>query len=171
MNSTRDSGSKVGGRRSLHRSPVTRRLHRIGVVRRVEKIPRRRVARKLNLSVSKVRQQEHPVCDLPLSQLYEWARVLRVPPTELLTQVDGELSLPVAWRAKLVRMMKTSRALCEAARQESVRRLAEALVSQLIEIMPELVEVTPWPAVGPRRYGEYGIAVERMMPASLFLED
>jgi len=48
--------------------------------------------------------------------------------------------------------------------QVSIRRMAEVLVGQLIEIMPELAGVAPWQAVGKRRtQDEQGQAAERRL--------
>jgi hypothetical protein len=47
--------------------------------------------------------------------------------------------------------MKTAMAIRRQARTESLRRLTRLLVEQLLEIMPELKEVSAWPAVGHRR--------------------
>ena len=47
--------------------------------------------------------------------------------------------------------MKTAMAMQRQARSEAERRLARLLTEQLLEIMPELKEVSGWPAVGHRR--------------------
>ena len=47
--------------------------------------------------------------------------------------------------------MKTVRSIQQRARQAPMRRLVETLVAQLVEVMPELTEAAPWPAVGHRR--------------------
>jgi hypothetical protein len=47
--------------------------------------------------------------------------------------------------------MKTAMAMRRQARSEGERRLARLLTEQLLEIMPELKEVSGWPAVGHRR--------------------
>jgi hypothetical protein len=67
-------------------------------------------------------------------------------------------------RARLVRIMKTVKALVESNASASVTRLAQTLVQQLVEIMPELAEVGPWHSVGQRRsLDEYGRAAERLL--------
>jgi hypothetical protein len=57
----------------------------------------------------------------------------------------------VAERAKMVKVMKTARSLLESAGNGPVRRMAENLVEQLTDLMPELKEVSPWHSVGQRR--------------------
>jgi hypothetical protein len=57
------------------------------------------------------------------------------------------------------------------AKQESIRRMAETMVNQLVEIMPELVNVGPWHAVGKRRrLSELGIAAQRRLKDEVFLD-
>jgi len=141
------------------------RLHRLGQVRRREGITRRTVARRLKMSVQDVEKQEQSTSDISLSDLYLWQEVLRVPLSELLVEPRDEVSPPLQLRARLLRVMKTVRSLQDRARQASVRRLAQVLVDQLVEIMPELKEATPWPSVGRRRRrDELGQAYFRGLP-------
>lgn len=51
----------------------------------------------------------------------------------------------------MVKVMKTARALLETASSPSTRLMAENLIEQLTEVMPELASVSPWHAVGQRR--------------------
>ncbi|HEX3868867.1 MAG TPA: hypothetical protein VHV77_00380 [Pirellulales bacterium] len=102
------------------------------------------MAQHLQLDVDEVARQEDESCDLTLSQLYAWQRILEVPVADLLVDSDAALSAPVLQRARLVRLMKTAAAILERADTSSMRRLAEALVNQLTEIMPELEGITPW---------------------------
>jgi len=139
-----------------------RRLHRLAEVRRQQGVSRRTVARRLNKDVRQVKFQERQDTDLPLSELYRWQEVLDVPISELLVESNDPLSPPVMQRAQLVRLMKTAAAILERSQQPGIRRMAENLVAQLVEIMPELVEVHPWHAVGKRRsQDELGKAAER----------
>ena len=128
-----------------------RPLHRLAEVRKLQGVTRRTLARRLNIDVAAVKRQEQPTADLLLSSLYAWQQVLEVPVTELLAEADEPLSTPVRKRAQLVRVMKTAAAILERAQQPSVRRMAEMLVEQLCEMMPELAGVGPWHAVGRRR--------------------
>ncbi len=139
-----------------------RELHCLADVRRRQRVSVRKAARLLGITAEEVRWQEHPSADILLSDLYRWREILNVPVTELLEQADGELSPPVRLRARLVRAMKSVRSMQEVARQPSVRRLAENLAAQLIEIMPELKEAVAWPVVGSRRLrGDFGQAFLR----------
>jgi len=70
---------------------------------------------------------------------------------ELLTGPDETLSPRVMTRARLLRIMKTARSIRNQAHSEPQRRLARLLISQLLEIMPELKDVSGWPTVGHRR--------------------
>jgi transcriptional regulator with XRE-family HTH domain len=133
-------------------SPAANRpLHRLGEVRQREGLTQRKVARLLGISIREVERQEQPSSDMLLSDLHRWQKVLGVPVAELLDESDGGLSPPVLLRVRLLRAMKTVRSIQERARQVSMRRLAEMLVDQLVEIMPELKDTAAWPAVGPRR--------------------
>jgi hypothetical protein len=70
---------------------------------------------------------------------------------ELLIEPGNQLSDVISQRAKLVRVMKTARSVCETARDEPTRRLGTMLCEQLLDLMPELAEQTAWPTVGSRR--------------------
>jgi transcriptional regulator with XRE-family HTH domain len=150
-------------------SKSQRRLHRLSTVRRQQEISRSNVARRLNLDISVVRQQEEETTDLPLSVLYKWQAVLEVPIAELLVESNAQLSPPVMERARMVKVMKTVAAIAEKANTPSLKRLLQMLCNQLLEIMPELTDVAPWPSVGERRtLEEYGRTVERQMPDPMF---
>jgi len=123
------------------------------------------------MEVSQVKAQERESSDLLLSRLYQWQQLLEVPITELLVEAGDPLSEPVLKRAQLVRVMKTVLAILETSEQESIQRMAQTLVEQLTEIMPELEGVGPWHAVGERRRrDEYGVAAERRLADSVFTD-
>ena len=146
-------------------------LHRLAAVRQQQGISRRTVARRLNIDLSAVRTQEDETFDISLSQLYEWQKVLEVPLSELLFEADDSLSAPVLLRAQLVRLMKSVMAIQESAKQETIRRMAQTLIDQLVTIMPELSGVGPWHAVGQRRrLDELGVAAERRLSDDVFLD-
>ena len=126
-------------------------LHRIQEVRCRQGMSLRSAARQLGSDVRSVRAQEQPSCDLRLSDLHRWQSVLEVPIEELLAETTAPLSRPVAERAKLVRIMKSALTLKEGATSPSQRRMAENLIEQLVELMPELKEVSAWHSVGVRR--------------------
>jgi len=144
-------------------------LHRLAAVRRQQGISQRNIARRLNIDIATVRQQEEETTDLPLSTLYLWQRILEVPVAELLVDSNAPLSPPVFERARMVKVMKTVAAIAEKADTPSMKRLLQMLINQLLEIMPELTDVAPWHTVGQRRtLDEYGRVVERQLPDDLF---
>jgi hypothetical protein len=106
--------------------------------------------------------------DLLLSQVYAWQKALRVPIGELLAEPEEGLAPPVLKRARMVRLMKTASAIFHWSRQKSIRRLAQMLMEQLVELMPELAEVGPWPMRGRRRPtapGEAAFPVPMPLPS------
>ena len=146
-------------------------LHRLAVVRQQQGISRRTVARRLNIDLAAVRAQEDETADISLSQLYAWQKILEVPLSELLYDADDSLSPPVLLRAQLVRLMKSVLAIQENAKQDTIRRMAQTLIDQLLVIMPELSGVGPWHAVGQRRrLDELGVAAERRLSDDVFLD-
>jgi transcriptional regulator with XRE-family HTH domain len=144
-------------------------LHRLAAVRRQQGISQRNIARRMDIDMNTVRQQEEETTDLPLSTLYLWQRILEVPIAELLVDSNAPLSAPVFERARMVKVMKTVAAIAEKADTPSMKRLLQMLINQLLEIMPELTDVAPWHTVGQRRtLDEYGRVVERQLPDDMF---
>jgi transcriptional regulator with XRE-family HTH domain len=140
-------------------------LHQLREARRRQGLSVRCVAQRLNMSVGEVRAQEEERADITLSELYRWQSVLEVPLEELLREPQDALSPRVLMRARMLRIMKTARALRAQARSESEHRLAKLMIGQLIEIMPELKEVAAWPTVGHRRSAdELGRIAEHPVP-------
>ena len=128
-----------------------RRMHRIADVRHRQGVTLRNVARRLGVEMAVVRRQEQPECDLRISEVMRWQEVLEVPIAELLVEGDGQLSGPVLERSRMVKLMKTVAALREGTRGTPTGRVVDMLVDQILEIMPELADVTPWNTVGQRR--------------------
>jgi transcriptional regulator with XRE-family HTH domain len=126
-------------------------LQKLSAARRRQGLSVRCVAQRLGRTVSDVRAQEDERADLLVSELYRWQAALEVPLEELLNEPVDSLSPRVMMRAQLLKVMKTAMALQRQARSEAERRLGRLLVDQLLEIMPELKEVSGWPAVGHRR--------------------
>ncbi len=142
-----------------------RPMHRIGEVRLQQGISLRSAARRMGIEIRQARRQEHPDADLSLSELYCWQRALEVPVANLLVDLDAPLSTPVLKRAQMLKLMKSAVTILEKAEREPVRRMAQRIVDQLIELMPELEDVSPWHEVGQRRTREdYGRIVERLLP-------
>lgn len=146
-------------------------LQRLAVVRRNQGISRRTLARRMNVDIEVVRQQERETADVSLSVLYAWQKALEVPLGELLTESGDSLVSPVLERSQLVRLMKTVLAMREQAKQESIRRMAQTMCDQLVEIMPELANVGPWHVVGKRRrLSELGVAAQRRLTEDVFVD-
>ena len=147
---------------------ANRPLHRLAEVRQNQGISRRTVARRLHLDMASVKHMEQEDTDLSLSTLYEWQQVLDVPVAELLVEAEEPLSTPIMRRAQLLKLMKTAMAIKQRSGQAPIQRMAEVLVNQLVEIMPELAQVTPWHAVGKRRsQSELGQAAMRTISAEI----
>ena len=147
-------------------------LHRIREVCEREGLSRRCAARHLGVKVSEVKLQQRHSTDLRLSDLYRWQKVLDVPLIELLEQPDNALSAPLLSRARLVRLMKSARSIEENAGIETVKRMAQRIVDQLLEIMPELESISAWHSVGQRRgLNDLGRIIERQMSDDLLHHD
>jgi transcriptional regulator with XRE-family HTH domain len=147
-NSASDAKPNPAGRR---RPRAAEPLHRVAQVRKEQGVSLRTAARQLGSDVQELKQQEAENTDLRLTDLYAWQRVLDVPVADLLVEPDSPLSRPVMERAQLLRLMKTAAAMLERSNSAAIRRLAQTMVDQLVEIMPELKDVSPWHAVGQRR--------------------
>ena len=139
-----------------------RPLHRIGEVRRQQGVSIRSAARRMGVDVAQVIAEEKPDADLRLSDLYRWQAAMEVPVSDLLVEQQEPLSRTVMHRAQMVRVMKTAATILEEADTPELRRAAQNMFDQPVEIMPELAQVTPWHSVGPRRsLDDYGRAFER----------
>lgn len=144
-------------------------LHRIADVRRRQGISVRSAARRMHTSIDQVRRQEEPEHDMLLSELVRWQKALDVPLADLLVETDGPLSEPIMTRARLLRIMKTVRAIKETATSSSIQRFATMLEQQLVELMPELKDVAAWHSIGQRRSpNEVGRTAERVLPDNFF---
>lgn len=148
-----------------------RPLHQLAAVRRREGLSRRAVARRMGTDIATVKQQEEQADDMLLSDLYRWQKALGVPLVELLDDGEESLSPPVFKRAQMLRLMKTAAAIVERSDHSPVRRMATMLIEQILEIMPELENVSPWNAVGQRRsLDELGQAAQRSFSLDSFDE-
>ena len=142
-NGSTDRGTTGGQSRSVasHRGGAAAARHLVA-----------RARGQLRTSVRELEVEEDETSDLRLSRVYWWQSVLEVPVSELLVDSNSPLSAPVLERARLVRIMKTVAAIAEKAESSSIKRLAQTLASQLVEMMPELEGVSPWHNVGQRRH-------------------
>lgn len=144
-------------------------LHRIAEVRRQQGVTLRNVARRLGIPLPVVRRQEQADSDLRLSDLFRWQEVLEVPVAELLVEGEGQLSGPVLERSRMVKLMKTAAAIRERSQDPAVSRMVAMLVEQILEIMPELADVTPWHSVGQRRTrDDLGRTARQMVSEDVF---
>lgn len=156
-----------GNRNSTNPSASTpNRMHRIATVRRQQGVSLRTVSRQLQADSTTLKQQEDETRDLRLSEIYAWQKVLGVPLDELLVDSGTDLSRPILERARMVRVMKTVKAILEVASTPAVKRLVSNLEMQLVELMPELKEISAWHSVGQRRsLDDVGRIMERVIPA------
>ncbi len=147
-----------------------RQLHRIADVRRQQGVTLRNVARRLGIEMAVIRRQELPESDLRISDLLRWQQVLDVPLAELVEEGEGQLSGPVLARSRMVKLMKTAAAIREQVGDEGqASQLVGQLIEQILEIMPELSDVTPWHTVGQRRtLDDVGRAARNSLPDDLF---
>lgn len=142
--------------------PADKRLNRLHVVRKQQGLSVRTAARHLRVDIRELRRQEQPSTDLTLSELYAWQKVLDVPIADLLVDPGTPLSRPVLERARLVKLMKTVLAIGEESESQQVQKLVQGMVELLVEVMPELEHIGPWPSMGRQRsMDEQGQAAER----------
>lgn len=124
----------------------------------------RTAARRSGVDVRTLRRQEQENTDLSLSDLHRWQEALDVPIAELVEEPGAHLSKSVMERAKMVRLMKTATSIQEKSQTDSLSRLAQVMVDQLVDMMPELEGVSAWHEFGQRRsLDEYGQAAERSL--------
>ncbi len=161
----RSTGGNPQSRRSR-----PRRLHRIAEVRQQQGVTLRNVARRLGIEMAVIRRQEQPDADLRISDLLRWQQVLDVPLADLVEEGEGQLSGPVLARSRMVKLMKTAAAIREqVGDQGQASRLVGQLIEQILEIMPELADVTPWHTVGQRRtLDDVGRAARNTVSDDLF---
>ena len=139
-------------------------MHRIRTVRMQQEVSMRTAARRSGVDVRTLRRQERETSDLRLSDLHNWQKALDVPIAELVEEPGAHLSKSVMERAKMVRLMKTATQILEKAESDSMNCMAQVLVDQLIDMMPELEGVSAWHEFGQRRsLDEYGMAAERCL--------
>lgn len=167
LRAAQDGDGEVRERRPAHRQ--RHKLHRIADVRRVQGVTLRNVSRRLGQPMAVVRRQEEPDCDIRISDLQQWQRVLDVPIAELLVEADGQLSGPVLERSRMVKLMKTAAAIRERSHDTTTARMVSMLIDQILELMPELADVTPWHTVGQRRtLDDVGRTGQRMVSEDVF---
>ena len=143
-------------------------MHRIRTVRLQQGASLRSVARQSGVDVRQLRLQEQESTDVRLSDLHKWQKALDVPLVELLVEPESSLSPPIMNRARFVRLMKTAAAIRDRAESVGIKRMAQMLCEQLVEMMPELTDVSPWHDYGQRRsLEEFGRIVDRTVSDDL----
>lgn len=146
--------------KSAARAP--RALHRLGEVRQSQGISVSTLARRLEMEPEQVRAAEDAQVDMLLSELYRWRDALDVPVSELVIEPEDLPNNPIRNRGLLLRIMKTVRSILDNAHEKKILLLAQTLSDQLIDLMPELQDVSPWPTIGQaREFKDYGQAVFR----------
>ncbi|MCA9192121.1 MAG: helix-turn-helix transcriptional regulator [Planctomycetales bacterium] len=169
----RDAPNVANGSISKSPSPLIcnlkRKLHRVAKVRVEQNVSHRTIARRMGIEVRQLKELEQPETDLTMSQLMAFQQALDVPMIDLLED-RTELSRPVQERAKLVRIMKTASALKSAKASPRINRLASMLCEQLVDLMPELAEVSGWPQFGARR-GQSALGKALQNPISVDVLD
>ncbi len=148
--SAADDDSTFGAAHSAHALTAKPVLNRIAEVRKSQGLSERTLAKRLNITTEQLQRLEDPCNDLSISQLVAVQVALEVPLVDLLEDTNS-LSRPVQERAKLVKVMKTAAAIKECKLTSRAMRLAEMLREQLLDLMPELKEVSSWPQFGSRR--------------------
>jgi len=143
-------------------------VNRIAAVRQQQEMSLRSVARHTGIDVRTLRKQEKPTANLTLTELSNWAQALDVPVKDLIDVPEQGLANPIQKRAQLIRVMKSAVSIQETADTEGMQAFADTLVSQLVEIMPELEGVTAWPTYGQRRGSEeVGRTAERHLQVQI----
>ena len=136
---------------SLPVEQTDRPVNRIAYVREQQDMTLRSVARHTGTDVRTLRKQEKPTANLTLTELTKWSKALDVPLSNLIEEPESTLENPVKKRAAMVRIMRSAVSINEEAKSEKMTALAETLVSQLLELMPELEGLPGWPQYGQRR--------------------
>ncbi len=134
------------------RADGTPRIYqRVAEARKQQGFSLRTISRRTGIDIRTLRSHELPSTDLKLSELHAWQLALEIPMVDLIEDQSQPLSRPVKERATLVRIMKTAVAIKEAGGTPRIQRLADMLCEQLIELMPELTDISGWPQHGSRR--------------------
>jgi len=147
-NSTPTNGKPVG---NWNGYGVPVRWHRIRTIRQREGISLKTISRRSRIGMQRLRQEEVETRDLTLSQLYAWQKALRVPISELVVDAEEALEEKVRLRAALLRLTRTAKTILREAPKGPVRNLANTMLQQIYEVMPEAEAMNAWNEVGQRR--------------------
>lgn len=127
------------------------RWHRIRTIRQREGISLKTISRRSHIGMQRLRQEEVETRDLTLSQLYAWQKALRVPISELVVDAEEALEEKVRLRAALLRLTRTAKTILRECPKGPVRNLANTMLHQIYEVMPEAEAMNAWNEVGQRR--------------------
>ena len=127
-------------------------VHRLQQARNAAGVSIRSMTARTGLPASTLKTQEESD-DLYLSDFIRWQRALAVPFEELVEPYTGQMADHIRFRASLVRLMKSVKALYQDELSERQQNVVNNVVYQLEQIMPELSDVESWPQFGPRRNG------------------
>jgi transcriptional regulator with XRE-family HTH domain len=136
---------------NVNGSGVPVRWHRIRTIRQREGISLKTISRRSHIGMQRLRQEEVETRDLTLSQLYAWQKALRVPISELVVDAEEALEEKIRLRAALLRLTRTAKTILREAQKGPVRNLANTMLQQIYEVMPEAEAMNPWNEVGQRR--------------------
>ena len=137
-------------------------LNRIQEVRLTEDVTLGTIARKMGKTASQLKKEECPEADLRISDLVRWQSALNVPLIDLLVEPEYGVSDMIRTRGCLVRVTKTANSILRNSQTPEMQYLAQTLIDQLVEIMPELKDQGAWhdrgvprPATEPGKIAEY----------------
>ena len=137
--------------------------HRLQAARLDAGVSLRAMALRMKVKVSQAKAEEEGDRDLCISDLHRWQEALQIPLQELLEPPKNTLSEPVRQRACMIRVAKTAKTLARNCSRIREQRLAQRLVDQLQELMPELEDVGPWPEGTPRSRDDLGRSAYEIM--------
>lgn len=146
---------------------VPKKFQRVAEAREQQGFSLRTISRRTGIDLRTLRTHELPTSDMKLSELRAWQLALEVPLVDLVEDDLQPLSSPVKDRAMLVRIMKTVAAIKEAGGSPRIQRLSEMLFEQMVELMPELKEISAWPQHGSRRASNSRIIEQQVNTRSL----
>ena len=144
------------------------RIHRLASVRKQERVSWKSLSRRTGIPIGELKLQENEGQDLRLSTLQKWHQAFNVPIEELVVEPDDRITPSLELKAHLIKVTKTILLLLEQCEDETTKILAKRLFDELIQIMPELKEVGPWPTRNrPRDPNDVPRRVEQQISTDL----
>jgi len=148
---------------------AARTLHRLAALRKAKGVSQHEIAARMKTTVEEVQRQERSESDLWLSAIYDWAAALRVPVTELLSVTEQVSQATVLPSDEVTRLLEIAKAIRQEARRPAVQRLAQTLIDQLVEILPDLKKAGPQAGARRHREGRSG-PMRRSLSEGVFLD-